>query len=330
MACVAVIVPFFQVETGVLTRCLDCIFLQKRDDLVVVVVDDESPLSPLGEVECRPRSERERIRIIPQKNGGPGSARNTGLSSLPADVRYIAFLDSDDVWTESHLRHAIEALDHGYDFYFSDYTWPSRSSTRLTQTRLTELARHLDDESKMFALDQVDFFEVILTRWPVHISATVISAEVLGMVRFDERLRLSSEDQMYFIQCALRSSKVCFRNEVTMRLDDGLNIFRRQPVGTLGFSRSRIANAYFHRLIQPLVDARSAVLQAKNRELFRTNLRDFTRSELKSLIFHGRVHPSLYRPAYNVFFGRSLPKSVLHSDGISSAGSRIGPADSRV
>jgi succinoglycan biosynthesis protein ExoW len=309
VTCVAVIVPFYQAEEGVLTRCLDCIFLQKHEDLVVVVVDDESPLSPLGEVERRSEFERQRIRIVPQKNGGPGSARNTGLSSLPADVRYIAFLDSDDVWTESHLKHAVDALDRGYDFYFSDYTWPSRSSTRLTQTRLVDLGRPLDDERKMFALDQVDFFEVVLTRWPVHISATVINAEVLGMVRFDERLRLSSEDQMYFIQCALRSSKVCFRNEVTMRLDDGLNIFRRQPVGTLGFSRSRIANAYFHRLVQPLADARSAALRAKNRDLFRTNLWDFTRSELKSLIFDRRIHLSLYRPAYNVFFGRSLPKA---------------------
>jgi succinoglycan biosynthesis protein ExoW len=304
-----VIVPFFQAERGILTRCLDCIFRQKHEDLVVVVVDDESPLSPLGEVECRPESERRRIKIVRQRNGGPGSARNTGLSSLPPGVRYVAFLDSDDVWTENHLRNAVEALDRGYDFYFSDYTWPTRSSTRLKQTRLTELARPLDDEGKMFALDRVDFFEVVLTRWPVHISATAINSEALGSVRFDERLRLSSEDQMYFIQCALRSSKVCFRNEVTMRLDDGLNIFRRQPVGTHGFSRSRIANAYFHRLIQPLADARSAALRAKNRDLFRTNMWDFTRSEVKSLIFDRRIHLSLYRPAYNVFFGRSLPKA---------------------
>src|SRR5262245_21477128 len=139
MTGVAVIVPFFQGEKGILTRCLDCIFQQKHEDLVVIVVDDESPLSPLGEVECRSEAERRRIRIMPQKNGGPGGARNTGLSSLSAGVRYIAFLDSDDVWMESHLKHAIEALDRGFDFYFSDYTWPSMSSTRLTQTRLTEL-----------------------------------------------------------------------------------------------------------------------------------------------------------------------------------------------
>lgn len=305
---IGVIVPFYQAETGILTRALDCIFRQTYRDIVVLVVDDESPLSPVAEVECRPESERARIRIISRKNGGPGSARNTGLDCIGADTRYIAFLDSDDVWTEGHLQNAVDALERGHDFYFSDYTWPTRSSTRFTQTHLTRFGNRLDDEGMLFALG-ADFFEIILTLWPVHVSATVLDARVLGRVRFDERLRLSSEDQMYFLQCARTTSRVCFRNEVTMRLDDGLNVFRRQPLGTRGFSRSRISNAYFHRLVQPLADARSATAQMKNRELFRTNIRDFVRSEVKSLVFSRTVHPSLYRPACRVFFARSVPET---------------------
>ena len=39
------------------------------------------------------------VQVIVQPNGGPGSARNTGLDSAPPDTRYIAFLDSDDEWT---------------------------------------------------------------------------------------------------------------------------------------------------------------------------------------------------------------------------------------
>jgi succinoglycan biosynthesis protein ExoW len=303
---VAVIVPFYQAEAGVLARSLDCIFSQTYQDIQIIIVDDESPLSPAAEVECRSENERARIRIVARKNGGPGSARNTGLDHVAPGTRYIAFLDSDDVWTESHLEHAIAGLGQGYDFYFSDYTWPSRSSTRLTQTHLARFGRALDDDGKLFALD-ADFFETVLALWPVHISATVIDGNVLGSVRFDERLRLSSEDQMYFLQCARKTARVSFRSEVTMRLDDGLNIFRRQPVGTLGFSRSRIANAYFHRLVQPLADIRSAAARVKNRELFRANLRDFIRSEAKSLIFNRRLHPSLYWPACRVFFSPSVP-----------------------
>lgn len=309
MADTAVIVPFYQKEPGILSRALDCIFGQTVRETVVLLVDDESPLSPTAEVESRVPQERERIRIISRKNGGPGSARNAGLDQVGQEIRHIAFLDSDDVWTEHHLQYAVEALGRGYDFYFSDYTWPSRSSTRLRQTNLTDLGNIIDDEGKLFATD-ADFFEIILSLWPVHISATVIDARVLGNIRFDPRLRLSSEDQMYFLECACRTNKVCFRNEVTMRLDDGLNLFRRQPVGTRGFSRSRISNAYFHRLVQPLADKRSVAAKARNRELFRTNLMDFGRSEAKSLIYNRTVHPSLYWPACRVFFGRHLPESV--------------------
>lgn len=305
MPTVAVIVPFYQKETGILTRCLDCIFLQTHGDVMAIVVDDQSPLSPFPEIEARPQAERERIRVIARKNGGPGAARNAGLANLPAGTAYAAFLDSDDVWTEHHLEHAVAALGQGYEFYFADYTWPSRTSTRLRQTGLAALARPLGD--RLFGLDEADFFEIVLTRWPVHISATVIDTAALASVRFDERLRQSSEDQMYFIQCALRSRKICFRDEVTMRLDDGLNIFRRQPVGTSGFSRSRIANAYFHRLVQPLADARSAMARDKNRELFRKNIKDFARSELKSLLFNRRLNMSLYGPAARVFLAPSPP-----------------------
>lgn len=304
---VAVIVPFYQAEPGILTRSLDCIFRQTHRDVHVFVVDDESPLPPAEEVACRTEDQRARITILSRRNGGPGSARNTGLDRVTPEHCHVAFLDSDDVWTEDHLQHAVEALGLGYDFYFSDYTWPSRSSTRLTQTHLTEFGKALGDDERLFALD-ADFFEIILTLWPVHVSATVIDAKVLGSIRFDERLRLSSEDQMYFLECARRTSRVCFRDEVTMRLDDGLNVFRRQPVGTRGFSRSRISNAYFHRLVQPLADARSAAARTKNRELFRTNVRDFVRSEAKSLIYSRRAHLSLYWPACRVFFARPLPE----------------------
>ena len=52
-------------------------------------------------------------------------------------------MDSDDVWTGDHLAKAIAGLSAGYDFYFSDYTWPTKSSTRFKQTNLASLGRAL-------------------------------------------------------------------------------------------------------------------------------------------------------------------------------------------
>ena len=138
-----VIVPFYQQDTGILTRCLDCIFAQSTQDLTVIVVDDASPLSAQPEVDGRLAEERRRIKVVMQKNGGPGSARNTGLDHVGPDTLFIAFMDSDDVWTGDHLAKAIAGLSAGYDFYFSDYTWPTKSSTRFKQTNLASLGRAL-------------------------------------------------------------------------------------------------------------------------------------------------------------------------------------------
>ena len=35
-------------------------------------------------------------------------------------MTFIAFLDSDDTWQPRHLATAIDALNRGYDLYFSD------------------------------------------------------------------------------------------------------------------------------------------------------------------------------------------------------------------
>ena len=214
-------------------------------------------------------------------------------------------MDSDDVWTGDHLAKAIAGLNAGYDFYFSDYTWPTKSSTRFKQTDLASLGRALPADPALMALDETDFVELVLTRWPVHVSATVIRAAALGGVRFDERLRYSSEDQMYSIQCGLSSSRICCRNEVTMQLADGLNLFRRQPAGTRGFSRSRIANAYFHKLVRQALADRPGT-RSLNDRLLRGNLVAFVRSELKALVYRRRLHVSLYPQAVRVFLDSAL------------------------
>lgn len=51
----------------------------------------------------------DRMRVIRQPNGGPGAARNTGVAASRA--RWIAFLDSDDVWLPWTLPRLRAALD---------------------------------------------------------------------------------------------------------------------------------------------------------------------------------------------------------------------------
>ncbi|MGD1021710.1 MAG: glycosyltransferase [Candidatus Sulfotelmatobacter sp.] len=95
-------------------NCSDCIvealnsaLEQTFSEFEVIVVNDGSPDTPQLEQALEPY--RERIRYIKQENQGPSGARNTGI--LAARGKYVAFLDSDDLWRPGHLARQIALLE---------------------------------------------------------------------------------------------------------------------------------------------------------------------------------------------------------------------------
>lgn len=70
-------------------------------DLEVVAVDDGSPSPFVFAGDAR-------VAIIRfEQNGGAAAARNAGVDAAKAD--WIAFLDSDDVWTPNSLRQRLDS-----------------------------------------------------------------------------------------------------------------------------------------------------------------------------------------------------------------------------
>jgi glycosyltransferase involved in cell wall biosynthesis len=93
----SVVIPAYN-RAHIIGAALRSVLSQDFADFEIIVVDDgskddlESVVSALGD---------ERIRYVWQENGGGGSARNRGIDE--AQGRYIAFLDSDDVFLPDHL-----------------------------------------------------------------------------------------------------------------------------------------------------------------------------------------------------------------------------------
>jgi teichuronic acid biosynthesis glycosyltransferase TuaG len=74
---------------------------QDHSEWEMWVVDDCSPDETCARVEALAEQD-SRVRLIRQKaNAGPAAARNVALSN--ARGRYIAFLDSDDLWLPGKL-----------------------------------------------------------------------------------------------------------------------------------------------------------------------------------------------------------------------------------
>jgi glycosyltransferase involved in cell wall biosynthesis len=114
-ALVTVIVPVYNGEKY-LKEALDTIFAQTHPLVEVVVIDDGST-DGTAEIAANFGS---KVHIIRKQNGGIGAARNIGVEAATGD--YIAFLDADDLWTESKLLQQLQLFrkDPALDMVFGE------------------------------------------------------------------------------------------------------------------------------------------------------------------------------------------------------------------
>lgn len=99
---VSVIVPCYK-SSETIERAINSIMNQTLMPLEVIIVDDFSNDEETYHILAKLKSDNEIIKIILlEENVGPGSARNRGWEC--ARGKYIAFLDSDDIWHPQKLQ----------------------------------------------------------------------------------------------------------------------------------------------------------------------------------------------------------------------------------
>lgn len=116
---VSIITPVYNSERF-LSETIESVKKQSYTNWEMIIVNDYS--SDGSEIIIEEYMKKDnRIKYVKlEKRSGVVKARNTGLEK--AKGRYIAFLDSDDVWKENKLKRHIEVMsDKGYAFTFSAY-----------------------------------------------------------------------------------------------------------------------------------------------------------------------------------------------------------------
>lgn len=135
---VSVIMPVYNVEKFV-ARSIKSVLRQSYTDFELILVDDGGNDQSLA--ICQSFKD-PRIRIVSQANRGLAGARNTGIRN--AKGRYIALLDSDDLWHEEKLERHIRHLDAnpaiGVSYSGSLFIDESDSSLGMSMTpKLTQI-----------------------------------------------------------------------------------------------------------------------------------------------------------------------------------------------
>lgn len=112
----SIIIPVYNAEKYIGTT-LNSIYEQTYKNFEIILVDDCSSDNSAGIIKEEMNRHSEIVYHLQEKNMGAAVARNTALSI--AKGRYVAFLDSDDIWkpekTEKQLR-LLEEKNGAFSF----------------------------------------------------------------------------------------------------------------------------------------------------------------------------------------------------------------------
>ena len=101
---VSVIIPTYN-RANLVTEAINSVLMQSCKDIEIIVIDDGSTDNTSKVL----KTFGDRIRYIKQKNMGAGAARNRGLKE--ANGKYIAFLDSDDIWLDFKIELQVAIME---------------------------------------------------------------------------------------------------------------------------------------------------------------------------------------------------------------------------
>ncbi len=142
---VSVVIPTYNTAKYI-SEAVESVLAQTYRDFEIIVVDDGStdntyevikqchannvqevqlievinPFERTKLTEPNQRTQQTKLLYIYQTNGGRASARNTGIKA--AKGKYVAFLDSDDLWTPGKLEKQVEIMEgnENIGFLFGD------------------------------------------------------------------------------------------------------------------------------------------------------------------------------------------------------------------
>ena len=140
---VSVIMPVYN-TAKYLEEAVDSVLTQEYSDLELLIANDGST-DGSAEILERYQKADSRVKVISfSENVGAAKARNALLEK--AEGRFVAFLDSDDVWYRWKLTHQVRfMLRRNYSFTYSYYEAIDESSEYLKKfTRLPRVVEFND------------------------------------------------------------------------------------------------------------------------------------------------------------------------------------------
>lgn len=176
---VSVIIPFYNRESLTLLS-IKSVLEQTYKDFEIILVNDGSnePISLITDIN------NPKITLYHQSNKGPAAARNLGLQH--ARGKYIAFLDSDDIFMPEKLKLQVELFDRNPNIWL----------THTSYKRINETGKDLGIINSGTFTGKV--FPGILNFCPIATPTVMISRKVIdNSIFYDENFKIA-EDIIFY------------------------------------------------------------------------------------------------------------------------------------
>ena len=192
-----VIIPVKE-RYNLLINALDSIESQSLKSKNVIIIDDSS----IEKIDNFPNYSFKIILIRNEKNMGPSYSCNIGIKKSTS--KYIAILETDDLWHESKLEKQINiAKKNNLDFVYCNYFINKKKN------------------SQKFSRDKKEIFDLLMRRWSCPNPSTFLfkRTSFLSIDGFDEKM-IGTHDHDLWIRITQSNLKIDFINEFLVTIED--------------------------------------------------------------------------------------------------------------
>lgn len=216
---VSIIMPTYNCGRFI-SESIESVLAQTVTDWDLWIVDDCSTDNTAGIVQKYTQEHPNIFYFCMDRNGGPAAARNVGLRQ--AQGRYIAFLDSDDLWKPKKLEKQIAFMEQNGVFF---------SATGYEQMDENGNSLHL----ACFPPEKTSYNKCIRLSNPIGNLTVMYNQEALG--RFEVPMIQKRNDFALWLQI-LKKTKYCYG------LDKALATYRIRKTGSV--SSNKLGQARYH------------------------------------------------------------------------------------
>lgn len=237
MICVSVIVPYFK-KKQYIHQTINSIKLQTHKNLDIIIIYDDEDHNEL-EIIKNISNKDKRIRVIVnKKNLGAGLSRNIGISK--AKGKYIAFIDSDDVWKKNKVEYQLKyMIKKNLDISHTSYEILSKNKKKKklkakTFRNYTQLLPSCD-----IGLSTVMMKKELISKFCKFPNLKTKEDFVLWLLILKKNIIIGSVDKSLTIWRKLDSS---LSSSIIQKLRDGFTLYNR-------FMRFNIFKSFFYLIL---------------------------------------------------------------------------------